>query len=524
MRYVLGLVTVLLSSAAAAPSPAATFRWASNGDVDSMDPYSRNESFLLMFLQNIYEPLVRRDRNLAIEPALATHWEQTDPLTWRFHLRQGVRFQGNEPFTADDVIFSYHRASTLGSQTRGFFSSVTSMRKVDDFTVDVKTATADPVLLDELSLWVIMSRTWCEAHSAEASTDLTSKAENFATRHADGTGPFSLVEREPDRRTVLRRNPNWWDKAQHNLTDVEFDVVSDPATEVAALLSGQVDMIYTVPPQDVQRLSATRGVKVIQRAELRTIFLGFDQARDTLLKSDVAEGNPFKDRRVRQAFNMAINADAIDRSIMRGEARPTGLLYGPGIRGYTAASNVRYPVDPARAKALLAEAGYPSGFGVTLDCPNDRYVNDEAICVAVTNMLARVGVRVTLNAQPRMQYFAQVNAPAYHTSFFMLGWTPYTYDAENAFYNLAGTRDGVRGIFNDGGYSNPAFDTLVDRMAVETRPDVRDAEIIEASKILHDDAAFVPLHQQTVVWAARSNVEVEQLADDSFPLRYVVVK
>lgn len=523
MVYRLISAAVAWCLACASPATATTFRWANNGDVDSMDPYSRNESFLLTFLQNIYEPLIRRDRNLAIEPALAASWDRPDALTWRFHLRQNVTFHEGQPFTADDVIFSYERANAPGSQARGYFASVDRMQKVDDLTVDIVTKVPDPILLDELSLWLIMPKDWSIEHHAERAIDLTAPGENWATRHTDGTGPFILVTREPDRRTILRNNPAWWDKPVHNLTEVEFDVIGDPATRVAALLSGQVDMIYTVPPQDVRRLEQAPGLKILERSDLRTIFFGFDSNRDELLKSDVKGRNPFKDRRVRQAFNMAIDTKLIQQRIMQGESRPTGLIYGPGINGYTAASDVAYPYDPAGAKALLADAGYPQGFGVTLDCPNDRYVNDEAICLASANMLARVGIRVTVNAQPRMQYFAQVNAPRYQTSFFMLGWTPNTFDAQNAFLNLAGTRNGIRGIFNDGGYSNPTLDALLDRIAVETDATTRRAEIVEASALLHDDAAFIPLHQQAVIWAARDNVDLVQPADNSIPLRYVVV-
>jgi len=202
----------------------------------------------------------------------------------------------------------------------------------------------------------------------------------------------------------------------------------------------------------------------------------------------------------------------------------TGNLYGPGVNGYTADSDVLWPVDTGAAKKLLADAGYPNGFGVTLDCPNDRYVNDESICQAVTAMLARIGVKVTLNAQTRLQYFAQISNPGYTTSFYMLGWTPNTYDALNSLFSLGGTRNGTRGVFNNGGYSNPAFDKLLDEMAVETDPAKRNADIVQASKLLHDDAAYLPLHQQTIVWAARSDIELTQLADNTFPLRLVRVK
>ncbi|MBC7799148.1 MAG: ABC transporter substrate-binding protein [Gemmatimonadaceae bacterium] len=509
----------------ALPATAATFRWANDGDANSMDPYTRNETFLLTFTQNIYDPLVRRNRELKVEPALAQRMEQIDPLTWRFHLRPNVKFHGGEAFTADDVLFSYKRATGPGSQINANFATVKEVNKIDDLTVDFVTKVPDPIFLQQITTWGIMSKQWAEKNNAVETVDLTkTKEENFATRNANGTGPFILGIREPDRRTTLKNNPAWWDTPQHNLTDVTFNVISSANTRVAALLSGDVDMIYTVPPQDMERIGRTQGLKLAVGPELRTIFFGFDQSRPELLKSDVKGKNPFQDIRVRMAFNMAVDAKAIQSRVMRGQSRPTGSMFGPGVNGHTEALDVRHPYDPEAAKKLLAEAGYPNGFGVTLDCPNDRYINDEPICQAVTAMLARIGMRVTLNAQTRLQYFAQINNPNYNTSFYMLGWTPTTYDAHNALFNLAGTRNGVRGVFNSAGFSNAEFDTLVDQIAVETAPAERQAKIERASKILHDQAAFIPLHQQTVVWAFKNNVDLQQLADNTFPLRYVTVK
>ncbi len=516
------LAAALLAWAGAAH--AAPFRWANDGDANSMDPYTRSETFLLTFDQNFYDPLVRRDRDLKVEPALAESWEQPNPTTWRFHLRHGVTFHDGTPFTAADVVFSYQRVIAPGSQLNGYMQAVASVKKIDDYTVDFLTKQPDPIFLQEITFWAILSKKWCEDNHAEQAMDLTKKDENYATRHENGTGPFILDDREPDRRTTMHANPHWWDKMPGNLDKVEFDVIGNAATRVAALLSGDIDMMYTVPPQDMPRLANSPDLKVLQVPELRTVYLGFDQSRPELLKSDVKGKNPFKDVRVRQAFNMAVDIEAIHQRVMRGQSHPTGLLYGPGVNGYQAANDVRYPYDPAGAKTLLAAAGYPDGFGVTLDCPNDRYINDEQICQAVTVMLARIGVRVTLNAQTRLKYFADISNPGYNTSFYMLGWTPNTYDALNSFYNLAGTRNGTRGIFNDGGYSNPAFDTLLDQIAVEGNVEKRDAEITQASKMLHDDAAFMPLHQQVVVWAARKNVDLVQMADDAFALRFVTVK
>ena len=432
-----------------------------------------------------------------------------------------MRFSDGTPFTAEDVVFSIGRARGQGSNVGGSLASVKESRKVDDLTVDIETHVPNPIFLEEITGIGIMSRAWAERNNATRSADLTTREENFATRNAMGTGPFLLVSREPDRRTVLAPNPGWWDRPEHNLTRVEFNVIANDATRIAALISGEVDMVYTVPPQDTDRLQRTPNVRILQQAELRTIFLGLDQMRPELLKSDVRGRNPFQDLRVRQAVNHAIDRNAIVRTVMRGQARPTSLMIGPGVNGFTEAADQLPAYNPELSRRLLAEAGYPQGFGVTMDCPNDRYVNDEAICTAVVAMLARVGIRVNLSAQPRARYFAEILGPRYQTSFYMLGWTPNTYDAHNAFFNIMASRQGDRGLFNVGGWSNPRFDELVSQMAVETDTERRNAMIAEAMRLHSEQVGHIPLHQQTVVWAARNNAQVQQLADNWFPLRYV---
>jgi peptide/nickel transport system substrate-binding protein len=514
------LAAALLAGSALA-AQANTFRWANDGDTNSMDPYARQETFLLSFNANIYDPLVRRNAEMRVEPALAERWENPSPTIWRFHLRRNVRFSDGTPFTADDVVFSATRARGPGSNIQGVLASVKEVRRIDDHTVEFETTVPNPILLQEITNWGMMSRAWAEKNNAERPADLTARGENFATRNAMGTGPFLLSLREPDRRTVLVPNPTWWDTPRHNVTRAEFNVIANDATRVAALLSNEMDFVYTVPPQDVERIRRSPGVSILQGPELRTIYLGMDQMRPQLLKSDVQGRNPFQDVRVRRAMLLAIDVNAIQRTVMRGQSRPSNLLYGPGVNGFVEADDVRPAVNVAEGRRLLTEAGYPNGFGVTLDCPNDRYVNDEAICTATTAMLARIGIRVTLNAQTRARYFAEILGPRYNTSFYMLGWTPSTGDAHNALYNLAATRNGSRGIFNSAGYSNPAFDTLVDRIAVETDAAQRQRLISEASQVLRDDVAFIPLHQQQIVWAVRQGWTVVQTADNYFQLRHV---
>ena len=454
----LTLLGFLLASTVIAQSAgAANFRWANDGDVGAMDPDTRQETVQLSFLSNIYEPLVRRDRTLALEPALAVTWEQTSPTVWRFHLREGVKWQDGSPFTADDVVFSLTRIRSKNSAMRAPMSMVKEARKVDAATVDFETLNPDPIFLQEITNFLIMSKAWCEEHRATEPVVLGGTEDNYAVHYAMGTGPFKLVSREPDRATVVEKNVGWWDKPEHNLDRVEFDVISNASTRVAALLSGEMDMIYSVPPQDIMRISQAPGLKLIKNPELRTIYLGFAVARDELPSSDVKGKNPFKDQRVREAFALAIDEPTIVQKVMLGLGHPTWMMWGPGVNGYNARLDVRPKVDVNQAKELLKAAGYPNGFRVTFDCPNDRYVMDEQICTAITSMLARIGIKVDLLAQTKAKYFAKILAPNYDTDFFLLGWTPATYDAHNPLYSLLGTRAGGRGEVNVSGIPTPCL-------------------------------------------------------------------
>jgi len=517
------ILAVALASVLAMPAGAATFKWANNGDIRAMDPYTLNETVQNALLENIYEPLVRRNKQLGTEPALATSWEQLNDLVWRFHLRPGVKWEDGSAFTANDVVFSFHRISGKTSQLADNVSSIKDIRRVDDLTVDVETNGPDPILLSELTSLTIMNEAWCLKNNA-AEPAIVGTSDNFALRNAMGTGPFRLVSREPDRKTVMARNPGWWDKPEHNLDSFEFTVIASAPTRVAALLSGEMDMIYTVPPQDMDRIAATPGLKLIVGPELRTIYLGMDVARDELLKSDVKGKNPFKDKRVRQAFTLAVDEDAIARVVMRGQAKPTYEMWGAGVTGFNPALNVRPKVDLAKAKALLAEAGYPNGFSVTLDCPNDRYINDEAICTAAASMLAKIGVKVEVYARTKVKFFADSNYPNYQTSFFLIGWTPSTYDAHNVLKSLLETRaPGGHGITNDGGYSNKHVDELTTKIGVELDQTKRQAMIDDAMKTIQDDYGVIPLHQQTIVWAAKKNIDIVQPADNAIKMRWVTV-
>lgn len=522
MRLSTLVLSAALMTAPLFTADAKTFRWSNDGDVVSLDPYYTNNTFQLGFLGNIYEPLARRSKTLTLEPALATSWKQEEANRWRFVLRQGVTFHDGSAFTADDVVFSLGRAMAEGSDLRSKLLSIADVKAVDANTVDIITKSPNPLLPGDISSVYMMSKTWAEKNNAVKPTDIKKNEENFSTRNTNGTGPFVLKSREPDVKTVLTNNPNWWDKSEHNLTEVIFQPIKAANTRFSALATNEIDMVYTLPLQDVDRVKSDSSLKLYQGPEMRTIFLGFDQGRDELLYSNVKGKNPFKDVRVRKAVYQAIDMEAIRARVMRGAATPTGLMVAPTVNGFDADLNKRFPYDPEAAKKLLAEAGYPTGFEVTLDCPNDRYVNDEQICVSLVPMLKRAGITVKLNAMPKVNYFPKL--AALDTSFYMLGWTPDTYDALNVLASIIGSRnDTGQGGYNYGRYSNKRIDELIGQIQSEIDPDKRKAMIQETFTIHRDEVGHVPLHQQALAWATRANVQLYQLADNTFNWRWVTV-
>jgi peptide/nickel transport system substrate-binding protein len=514
-----GAAILLVAGAASAK----TIRIGNQGDALSLDPHSLNESLQLSVTGNVYEPLVGRNKDLSLAPALATKWSQPTPNVWRFELRKGVQFHDGTPFTADDVIFSFQRASGDGSDMKSYTNDFKEVRKVDDYTVDIETKAPFPILPDVISLVYMMSKKWCETNGAAKPVDRRKGVENTASFKANGTGPFRVRERQPTVKTTFARSASYWGKVEGNVTEVVYTPIGNDATRVAALLSGEIDVMEPVPVQDVARVNASANAKAMTGPELRTIFLGMDQKRDELLYSSVKGKNPFKDKRVRQAFYQAIDIEGIKRTVMRGAANPTALMVGPGINGFAADQNKRLPYDTEAAKKLLAEAGYPSGFEVTMNCPNDRYVNDGEICQAVAANLSRIGVKINLQTETKGTYFPKILRR--DTSFYLLGWTPGTYDAHNAFNGLMRCVDDKgSGQFNLGAYCNAKVDELTLKMQSETDKAKRQAYIAEASKIHQDDIGHLPLHQQALAWGVSKKVDLVQLADNFMFFKWMSVK
>jgi peptide/nickel transport system substrate-binding protein len=485
---------IAASLAFSAGAAAKTFHWSYQGDATSMDPMALNETFTLGFQGNIYETLAGYDGNLKLTPLLAESWENPEPTKWVFKLRKGVKFHDGSPFTADDVIFSWKRSLTPGSDMKGYGAKASDIKKIDDYTIEVTTPTPNPILPREWVFLYIMSKSWSEKNKTTEATNVKGDNQgNYANLNANGTGPFMLASRQPDVKTVLKRYDGYWNKnIKTNVDEVIFQPITQEATRVAALISGEMDLVQPVPVQDWKRLEDAKGVKPLTAPEARAIFIGMDQDRDELLFSDVKGKNPFKDPKVREAVVLAVDTKAINEKIMRGAAKPLGSLIATAINGYDDSFGAPYKPDPERAKKLLAEAGYPKGFTVTMDCPNDRYVNDEK---------------------------------ANQTLFYLGGGTPSSTDAHNTLLNLASCRNAktAAGQFNLGGYCNKKVDELTDKIGVETDQAKRNAMIKEAFEIVRNDYGYLPLHQQPMSWGVKDNIQVIQRADDVLDLRDVVL-
>ena len=506
-------------SAVGVVASAQTVRIANQGDALSMDPHSLNETLQLSVTGNVYEPLVGRNKDLSLTPMLATSWKQTSPTVWRFELRKGVQFHDGTPFTADDVVFSLARTQVEGSDMKSYTNDFKEVRKIDSHTVEIETKTPFPILPDVLSLVYIMSKKWCETNQATVPVDRRKGVENTASFKANGTGPFRVRERQPNVRTVFTRNGSYWGKIEGNVTEVVFTPIGNDATRVAALLSGEVDVMEPVPVQDIDRVNSSANTRAVTGPELRTIFLGMDQKRDELLYSNVKGKNPFKDKRVRQAFYQAIDIKGIKKTVMRGASNPSAQLVGPGINGFQPEMK-RLPYDVEAAKKLMAEAGYPNGFEVSMNCPNDRYVNDGRICQTVAANLSRINVKINLQAETKGTYFPKVLRR--DTSFYMLGWTPATYDAHNAMNAIMRCVDDKgAGQFNLGSYCNPKVDELTLKVQAETDKNKRNAYIKEAFDLHAADVGHIPLHQQALAWGVNKKVKLVQLADNFMYFKWI---
>jgi peptide/nickel transport system substrate-binding protein len=519
------LLPSILAAALGVTTPfadATTFKWASAADIPTWDIHSQNNALGNGVHASVYEALFTYNKKFELEPVLATGYKQVSPTQVRITLRQGVKFHDGAAFNADDAKFSLERAMSKTSNYGVYTQGIERIVKVDDDTIDVFTKGPNPVLLRQMTELRMMDKDWAEKNKSAEPKDIKTKDENFAHRNANGTGPFMLKSWEQDVKLVLVKNPAWWGKAEGNVTEIVYTPIKAEATRVAALLSGEVDMVLDPSPADLAKLRAAPELKVIDGAENRTIFFGMDQFRDELPGSNVKGKNPLKDVRVRRALYQAIDIQTLSRVTMRGLSQPTGALIAPQVNGWTKKTDARWPYDIEASKKLLADAGYTQGFEVDFACPNNRYINDEEICQAVASMWAKVGVKAKLRMLPLSTYFPMIQR--FEASIYMLGWGVPTFDALYSLQSLVRTVGAQGdGNYNVGRYSNPQMDALIERIKAEVDQKTRNQLIEQALLLSHQDVSHIPLHNQVIPWAMKKNIDLYHRADNRIDMRSVKV-
>jgi peptide/nickel transport system substrate-binding protein len=519
-RWIIGLT--LAAAALGAAAQGKTLRFASAFDPQSMDPHALALLYQTRVVTQIYEGLVNRGKDFKLEPSLATSWEMVNPTTWRFKLRQGVKFHDGTPFTADDAVFSIERALDKASQRKNQMLGISGAKKVDAHTIDVVTSAPDAVLPDKLFLVGMMSKAWAEKNGVVKPQDYNAKQETFAVRNANGTGPFMLVRYEADVRTTLKANPDWWGKGTSagggNLDEVLYQVIQADATRLAALQSGQVDFVIDPPFQDLARLKADKALKVSSTDDIGTQYFAFNQHSPEI--GDVKGRNPFKDVRVRRAVQLAVDVDLIVKQVLRGEGTVTGSFVSPLVDGYLPEFEPRPKADAAAARALLKEAGYENGFAIQMDCVNVAW--RASVCQAAASMLERVGIKASLVTSPSSVFFPKLSQAT--GTLVEFGWSAAP-DPWNIFQSLVRTNDGLAaGAFNAGRYSNPKLDALIDGLRIEPNLAKRRAMAQDALRIVQSDLVLMPLYRRRHNWVMRPNIEAVQWPNDVLELRWVSLR
>jgi peptide/nickel transport system substrate-binding protein len=523
MRLKALIVAAAASLVLGVAAQAQTLRWAAQNDILTLDPHSQNHATTNAILMHAYEGLTRYNEKYEVEPALATKWTYLSPTQVRFDLRKGVKWQDGSDFSADDVIFSFGRIKQPQGTMQIYVTGISDIKKIDAHTIDIILSAPNPILLRNIIDFRIMSKAWAEKNRTTNVQDYKAKEENFASRNVMGTGAYRILSWQPEQRIMMARNDGWWSNARGNVSQVVYTPIKAEATRVAALLSGDVDMLTDVPTQDVDRLRQDKKLKVVDGPEVRTIFFAPDLGSNELKYSNVKGKNPFKDKRVREALSVAIDREAIKKSIMRGMSVPAGMMVAPGVNGYDKGLDTPVKPDVAKAKKLLTDAGYPNGFEFQLNCPNNRYVNDEKVCQAVIAMWARIGMKVNLASENMATFIQKVQN--FDSSMYLLGWGVATYDGQYAVQSLARTRtSGADGNFNFSKVSDATVDRLTDAMKTETDVAKRNAMIRDTLVRIKDEVLLIPIHHQIRPWVMKAGVSTVHRSDDRPEARFTSIK
>jgi peptide/nickel transport system substrate-binding protein len=497
-KFIIFVLSLALVLSVTFTANAKTLKVALDADPVSLDPHVQLSGGMLQLSHWCFDPLVRWTKEMTFEPRLATKWERLDPLTIRFYLRKGVKFHSGNTFTAKDVKWSFDRMKT-SVDFKGLLEPFEGVTILDDYTVDIKTKKPYALLLNMATYFFAMDSKFYTGkdENGQPKDAIVKIGPSFALNHESGTGPFVVTYREHGVKTVFDRFKGYWDKkSPGNVDKMILTPIKEDATRVAALLSGDVDFISPVPPQDFKRIQADPNVKLVTCNGGRIITFQMNQERKP----------EFKDVRVRQAMVYAVNNTGIVKKIMKGTATVAAQQGPEGYAGYKASLKPRYNLKKARA--LMKEAGLEKGFECTMIAPNNRYVNDAKIAEATVQMLAKINIKVNLKTMPKAQYWDEFDA--HSADIQMIGWHSDTEDSGNFSEFLAMCPDKKTGYgqYNSGMYCNKKVDELVIAAQSETDLKKRSAMLQEVEQILYDDAAFIPFHWQNHSYAGKKNIEI----------------
>ncbi|MGB2078322.1 MAG: ABC transporter substrate-binding protein [Vibrio sp.] len=502
------LVLALAAAGLSFSAMAADITVAYDADPVSLDPHEQLSGGTLQLSHMVFDPLVRYTQSYEFEPRLAESWERVDEKTVRFKLREGVKFHSGNPMTADDVVWTFERLKK-SADFKAIFAPFEKIVKVDDYTIDLVTKDAYPLVLQTATYIFPMDSKFYsgEDENGKDKSEIVKHGNSYASTHESGTGPFVVKSREQGVQVEFERFADYWDKdSKGNVDKLTLKPIKENATRVAALLSGGVDMIAPVAPNDLERVDKNEGTDLVTLPGTRIISFQMNQ-----------DSNPaLKDKRVRQAIVYAINNEGIAKRIMKGFATAAGQQSPEGYAGYKPELKPRYDLE--KAKELMKEAGYEDGFSLSMIAPNNRYLNDDKIAQAVSAMLSKIGIKVDLKTMPKAQYWPEFDKCS--ADMLMIGWHADTEDSANLteFLTMTRNEETGKGQYNCGHYSNPKVDDLIEKSNVEVDPAKRAQMLQEVEQILYDDAAFVPLHWQNLAWGAKSNVDIKPIVNSmNFP-------